>query len=82
MRTTIELQDSLFREVKVFAAEHDMSLKDLFAMAIERCIHEESPKSSRMGAPPVVLEEMVSVGSSSNEAIASMEDGEIHKKVG
>ena len=81
MRTTIELQDSLFREVKVFAAEHDMSLKELFTMAIEKCIHEGDSESCRMNAPPVVLGETASVGPVSNEVIASLEADELYTKV-
>ena len=81
MRTTIELQDSLFREVKVFAAEHDMSLKDLFTMAIEKCIHDESSKGCRMSDPPIVLEEAVSIGPVFNQDIALMEAEELHAKV-
>ena len=80
MRTTIELQDSLFREVKVFAAEHGMSLKDLFTMAIEKCIHDESSENCRMSDPPVVLGEAVSVGPVFNKGIASMEAEELYTK--
>ena len=81
MRTTIELQDSLFREVKAFAAEHGMSLKDLFTRAIEKCIHDENSESCRMSAPPIVLGEAVSIGPASNEAIASLEAEELYAKV-
>lgn len=81
MRTTIELQDALFREVKVVAAERGMSLKDLFTMAIEKCIHDESPRESRMTEPPVVLGKAVSIGPISNEKLASGEDEEIYSKI-
>lgn len=82
MRTTIELQDALFREVKVVAAERGMSLKELFTVAIEQCIHDESSRGVRMAEPPVVLETANSIGPFSNSELASMEDGEIHKKIG
>lgn len=64
----------------MFAAEHDMSLKDLFAMAIEQCIHDESSERCRMIDPPVVLGSAVSVGPVSNEDIASMEAEELYTK--
>ena len=82
MRTTIELQDALFREVKVVAAERGMSLKDLFTVAIEQCIHDESFQGSRMTEPPVVLETATSIGPVLNAELASMEDEEILKKIG
>lgn len=81
MRTTIELQDALFREVKVVAAERGMSLKDLFAMAIEKCIHDEDPRESRMTEPPVVIGKAVSISPISNEELALEEDGEIQTKI-
>ena len=81
MRTTIELQDTLFREVKVFAAERGISLKELFTRAIEQCIHDEDPGKSRMTEPPVVIEKTVSVGSFSNQELALMEDEEIRTKL-
>ena len=81
MRTTIELQDSLFREVMVVAAERGMSLKELFTVSIEQCIHEESPQGVRMTEPPVILETTTSIGPVSNAELASMEDEEIHEKI-
>lgn len=81
MRTTIELQDALFREVKVVAAERGMSLKELFTVAIEQCIHDESSQGVRMTKPPVVLETANPVGSVSNAELASIEDEEILKKL-
>ena len=82
MRTTIELQDALFREVKVVAAERGMSLKELFTVAIEQCIHDESSQGARMTEPPVVLETATSIGPVLNAELASMEDEEILKKIG
>ena len=81
MRTTIELQDALFREVKVVAAERGMSLKELFTVAIEKCIRDESPRRSRMTEPPVVIKKAISIGPVSNVELASMEDEEVHKKL-
>ena len=80
MRTTIELQDALFREVKVVAAERGMSLKELFTVAIEQCIHNESSQETRMTEPPVVLQTATSIGPVLNVELASMEDEEILKK--
>ena len=82
MRTTIELQDALFREVKVVAAERGMSLKELFTVAIEQCIHNESSQETRMTEPPVVLQTATSIGPVLNAELASMEDEEILKKIG
>ena len=81
MRTTIELQDALFREVKVVAAERGMSLKELFTVAIEKCIQDESFQGSRMTEPPVVIKKAISIGPVSNAELASMEDEEVHKKL-
>ena len=81
MRTTIELQDTLFREVKVFAAEHGMSLKELFTTAIEQCIHNENSRDVRMTEPPVVIKRPTSIGPFSNLELASLEDEDIQTKL-
>ena len=81
MRTTIELKDSLFREVKMVAAKRGMSLKDLFTRAIEKCIDEETSGVCRMSEPPIVLEDSVSIEAISNQEIAAMEDDAMYTKV-
>lgn len=80
MRTTIELQDSLFREVKVFAAEHGMSLKELFSTAIEQCIQSGKSEGFRMIKPPVVLDDAISIAPALNRELALMEDEELQTK--
>ncbi len=44
MKTTIDLPDPLFREAKIYAASHGLSLKTLFTKAIEDRL-QKSPSS-------------------------------------
>jgi hypothetical protein len=47
MRTTIDLPDPLFRELKAVAARRGASLKTVVRLAIEREIRKDEAKSGR-----------------------------------
>ena len=81
MRTTIDLDDTLFREAKMVAAERGLTLKDLITQAINKCIYDDSPQKDRMNQPPIVLNESVSVGFISNREIAELEANEMDEKL-
>jgi len=55
MRTTIDLPESLFREVKIRAVEQGRTLKDLLANYIEAGLRGPSPPdaSDRQPRPPL-----------------------------
>jgi hypothetical protein len=58
MRTTLELPDPLFREVKSRAAQQGMKLKDLLAQYIEAGLHASptTPSSAeRRGPLPIPI---------------------------
>ena len=47
MRTTVDLSDSLFRELKTVAAQRGMSLKDIVRAAVEVEIRKTQNKTMR-----------------------------------
>jgi predicted DNA-binding ribbon-helix-helix protein len=47
MRTTIDLPDPLFRELKMAAAQRGTSLKDLIRAAVEEELRKTPPKAKR-----------------------------------
>ncbi len=47
MRTTVDLPDSLFRDLKAFAAKRGASLKSVLRMAVEREIRRTEGKVSK-----------------------------------
>jgi len=55
MRTTLDLPDPLFRELKAYAARHNIKLKQLLASYIEAGLHGRfaipSPTSIRSPLP-------------------------------
>jgi hypothetical protein len=53
MRTTIELPDGLFRQVKTLAFQKGLTLKEFFTAAVEKAVVEPPPESKRMLRPPV-----------------------------
>jgi hypothetical protein len=52
MRTTIDLPDALFRDVKAASARCGISLKDFFYQASLNLLRESSEKN-RMTSPPI-----------------------------
>lgn len=67
MRTTLDLPDPLFRDLKIKAAQEGVSLKELLQRFVEKCLYEKpaptpkpvrsplpTPLSSR-GGPPISL---------------------------
>ena len=58
MRTTLDLPDSLFREVKARAAQNGMSLKDLLTRYVEAGLRSGAPdgrKPRTRSLPPVAI---------------------------
>ena len=58
MRTTLDLSDELFREVKTFAAQRGTTLKQLVTQFIVAGLEsqaEESNLAIRRAAPPVAI---------------------------
>jgi hypothetical protein len=53
MRTTIELPDSLFRQVKTMAVQNGLTLKEFFTAAVEKAVVAPPPESRRMTRPPI-----------------------------
>lgn len=53
MRTTIELPDGLFRQVKTLTVQKGLTLKEFFTAAVERAVVEPPPESRRMLHPPI-----------------------------
>jgi hypothetical protein len=54
MRTTVDLPDSLFREVKAVAARRGMSLKALIRTAVEEEIRRAERRAGRRVKFPVL----------------------------
>ena len=53
MRTTIELPDRLFRELKAYALQHETTLKAVVRDAVEAKLKEPLKKRRRMEEPPI-----------------------------
>jgi hypothetical protein len=51
VKTTVEIPDALFRKAKRYAAEHDMTLKDIVESGI-RHVLSEKPKPFRLKLAP------------------------------
>lgn len=54
MRTTLDLPDPLFRDLKIRAAEEGTTLKDLLQRFVEKCLYEKqeaAPKPVRSPLP-------------------------------
>jgi hypothetical protein len=55
MRTTIDLSDELFREVKTFAAQQGTTLKQLLTQFIVSGLESQAQASKRRMPPPVAI---------------------------
>lgn len=60
MRTTIDLPDSLFRQVKARAALDGLKLKELITLFVEDGLRSGTPAAAgetapRRGTPPVII---------------------------
>lgn len=79
MRTTIDLPDSLFREVKAKAARDGVSLKELFTHLIHDAMYSNSSPTSRVTLPLIPSSRVKSIRSITNnteiQAIFDNEDG-------
>lgn len=72
MRTTLDLPDPLFREVKIRAAEKGVSLKELLTSYVEKGLrepHEETARPIRSPLPPPIPSGGVTIPSLTNSEI-------------
>lgn len=80
MRTTIELPDGLFRQVKTLAVQKGQTLKDFFTAAVERAVVEAPIESRRMVHPPIMGRSTNPIPARSNEELATLlEAGDLEK---
>jgi hypothetical protein len=70
MRTTIELPDRLFRQVKTLTVQKGLTLKEFFTNAVERAVVETPPESRRMSRPPISGMAGLRIPARSNEELA------------
>jgi hypothetical protein len=70
MRTTIELPDRLFRQVKTLTVQKGLTLKEFFTNAVERALVETPPESRRMSRPPISGMAGPRIPARSNEELA------------
>lgn len=80
MRTTIELPDGLFRQVKTLAVQKGLTLKDFFTAAVERAVVETPIESRRMVHPPIMGTKAKQIPARSNEELATILGAEDLKK--
>ncbi len=52
MKTTLELPDALYREIKIRAARDGVKIKDLVAKGLTAVLHEDPPKPPRRKKSP------------------------------
>jgi hypothetical protein len=76
MRTTIELPDSLFRQVKTLAVQKGLTLKEFFTAALERAVVEPPSESRRMLRPPIGGLGGKPIPARSNEELAALLEAE------
>ena len=76
MRTTIELPDGLFRQVKTLAVQKGLTLKEFFTAAVERAVVEPPPESRRMVRPPIDGQGARPIPGRSNEELATLLEAE------
>jgi hypothetical protein len=76
MRTTIDLPDSLFRQVKTLAVQKGLTLKDFFTAAVERAVVETPVESQRMVHPPIMGGTTKPIPARSNEELAALLEAE------
>jgi hypothetical protein len=72
MRTTIDLPDGLFRQVKTLAVQKGLTLKDFFTAAVERALVETPIESRRMVHPPIMGGIAKPIPARSNEELAAL----------
>jgi len=76
MRTTIELPDGLFRQVKTLAVQKGLTLKEFFTAAVERAVVEPPPESRRMLRPPIGGVEGRPIPARNNQELAALLEAE------
>lgn len=82
MRTTIEMPDTLYRRVKILAAQRQTTFKRLVTDALESALLDEPPPQKRMTKPPLRLGDGVQIPTLSNKEIADLVDEEDMVKAG
>lgn len=78
MRTTLDLPDELFRELKAQAALRGMKMKDLLALFVEQGLHRKYEVSRVRSALPVARREIPGyrIPAQSNDALNTLLDEE------
>lgn len=78
MRTTLDLPDALFRELKAQAALRGMKLKDLVALLVEQGLRQKSTIPRRRSPLPVARRAVAghTVRAQSNAALNKILDDE------
>jgi len=79
MRTTIDLPDRLFRQVKTLTAQKGLTLKEFFTGAVERAVVEAPPESRRMLRPPISGMASPRIPARSNDELAVLLEAEDSK---
>jgi hypothetical protein len=72
VRTTIELPDRLFLQVKTLAVRKGQTLKEFFTAAMERAVLEPPPEARRMVSPPIRGLGARAIPGRSNEELAAL----------
>lgn len=72
MRTTIELPDGLFRQVKTLAVLKGVTLKEFFTAAVERALVEPPGGSRRMAHPPIMGGGAKPIPARNNDELAAL----------
>ena len=80
MRTTIELPDGLFRQVKTLTVQKGLTLREFFTAAVERAVVEPAAESRRMVRPPIKGVASKQIPARSNEELAALLEAEDLKK--
>lgn len=72
MRTTIELPDGLFRQVKTLAVQKGLTMKEFFTAAVERALVEQPTGSRRMMHPPIMGGGTKPIPARNNDELAAL----------
>lgn len=80
VRTTIELPDGLFRQVKTLAVQKGLTMKEFFTAAMEKAVVEPPPESRRMTRPPISGQVGRQIPARSNKDLAALLEAEDLKK--
>lgn len=81
VRTTIELPDALFREVKTMAVRKGLTLKEFFTAAVERAVAAPPVEARRMDRPPIAGLRPGPIPARNNDELANLLESEELEKI-